>query len=182
MSNTPNSWSPALKGLHWLIAIFILCAWASVELHEGYEKTDPMRSWWMVLHYSLGFSVLLLAMLRLYWRATHSRPTLYGSKFQKPVSLLVESLMYVIMLGMPLTGLLMRQFAGRDITLFWLFDVPSFVTKNVDLAKQFAFIHKEFLWNALLVLLVLHIGGALWHHFIVKDNTLRQMLPFAKTK
>ncbi|WP_226662928.1 cytochrome b [Microbulbifer aggregans] len=182
MTSTTNSWSPALKGLHWLIAIFILCAWGSVELHEFYERDDPMRGWWMVVHFSLGFSVLLLGMLRLYWRATHGRPTLYGSGIQKPVSLLVQSLMYVLMLGMPLTGLLMRQFAGRDTTLFWLFDLPSFVTKNIDLAKQIAFLHKEFLWNALLVMLVLHIGGALWHHFISKDNTLRQMLPFGKTK
>ena len=182
MSNTANSWSPALKTLHWLIAFFILFAWGSVELHEFYEKEDPMRTWWMVMHYSLGFSVLFLGLFRLYWRATHGRPTLYGSGFQKPVSLLVQSLMYIIMIGMPITGLLMRQFAGRDITLFWLIDVPAFVTKNTDLAKQFAFIHKEFLWNALLVLLVLHIGGALWHHFISKDNTLRQMLPFGKTK
>ena len=182
MSKNTSSWSPVLKTLHWLIAFFILFAWGSVELHEFYERDDPMRNWWMVLHFSLGFSVLFLGLARLYWRATHGRPTLYGSGFQKPVSLLVQSLMYVIMLGMPITGLLMRQFAGRETTLFWLFDLPSFVTKNVDVAKQIAFLHKEFLWNALLVLLVLHIGGALWHHLVIKDNTLRQMLPFAKQK
>ncbi|WP_043318811.1 cytochrome b [Microbulbifer sp. HZ11] len=182
MASTPNSWSKALKTLHWLIAFFILFAWASVELHEFYEKGDPMRGWWMVVHFSLGFSVLFLGLFRLYWRATHGRPTLYGSGLQKPVSLLVQSLMYIIMIGMPLSGLMMRQFAGRDTPLFWLFDLPSFVAKNTDLAKQLAFIHKEFLWNALLVLLVLHIGGALWHHFVTKDNTLRQMLPFGKTR
>lgn len=182
MTSTATSWSHSIKSLHWLIAFFILFAWGSVELHEFYERGDPMRGWWMVLHFSLGFSVLLLGLLRLYWRATHGRPTLYGSKFQKPVSLLVQSLMYIIILGMPLTGLLMRQFAGRDTTLFWLFELPAFVTKNTDLAKQFAFMHKEFLWNALLILLVLHIGGALWHHFVSKDNTLRQMLPFGKRK
>ncbi|MBN8430666.1 cytochrome b [Microbulbifer salipaludis] len=182
MASTPNSWSKALKTLHWLIAFFILFAWASVELHELYEKGDPMRGWWMVGHFSVGFAVLFLGLFRLYWRATHGRPTLYGSSMQKPVSLLIQSLMYIIMIGMPLSGLLMRQFAGRDTTLFWLFDLPALFSKNIELAKQFAFIHKEFLWNALLILLVLHIGGALWHHLVSKDNTLRQMLPFGKTQ
>jgi len=182
MVSTTHSWSPVLKTLHWLIAFFILFAWGSVELHEEYQRDDPMRGWWMVMHFSLGFSVLFLGLARLYWRATHGRPTLYGSGLQKPVSLLVQSLMYVIMLGMPITGLLMRQFAGRETKLFWLFDLPSFFAKNEALAKQLAFVHKEFLWNALLVLLVLHIGGALWHHLITKDNTLRQMLPFGKVK
>lgn len=182
MASSTNSWSRAIKSLHWLIALFILCAWGSVELHEFYERDDPMRSWWMVLHFSLGFSVLLLALLRLYWRATHGRPALYGSKWQKPISLLVQSLMYIIMLGMPLSGLAMRQFGGRDTPLFWVFDLPAFVSKNIDLAKQLGFIHKELLWNALLVLLVLHIGGALWHHLVIKDNTLRQMLPFGRPR
>lgn len=182
MNKNSGGWRPVLKTLHWTIAFFILFAWGSVELHEFYEKDDPMRGWWMVLHFSLGFSVLLLGLARLYWRATHGRPTLYGGPLQKPVSLLVQSLMYLILLGMPLTGLLMRQFAGRDITLFWLFDLPSFFAKNEALVKQFAFLHKEFLWNALLVLLVLHIGGSLWHHLVNKDNTLRQMLPFGKVK
>ncbi|AQQ66954.1 cytochrome B [Microbulbifer agarilyticus] len=182
MASTPNSWSKALKTLHWMIAFFILFAWASVELHEQYEKGSYMRGWWMVLHFSLGFLVLFLGLFRLYYRATHGRPNLYGGSFQKPVSLLTQSLMYVLIIGMPLTGLLMRQFAGRDTTLFWLFELPAFFEKNIDVAKQFAFLHKELLWNALLVLLVLHIGGALWHHFYNKDNTLRQMLPFGKVK
>lgn len=84
------------------------------------------------------------------------------------------------MLGMPISGMAMRQFAGRDTTVFWLFDVPSFVEKNIDVAKQFAFIHKELLWNALLILLVLHICGALWHHFVMRDATLKHMLPWGK--
>ena len=180
MEATAQKWHPLSKGLHWLIAILILCGWASVELHEFYEKTDPMRSWWMTLHFSVGLSVLVLVCLRMYGRARYPRPKLYGSRWQRPVSLLVEFLLYVAMLGMPLSGMAMRQFAGKDTLVFWLFEIPTFVQKNTDIAKQFAFIHKEFLWNALLVLLVLHIGGAMWHHFVTKDATLRHMLPWGK--
>lgn len=181
MTDQVERWNPVHKGLHWLIAILILCAWGSIELHELYKKGDPMREWWELLHFTVGLSVLLLAVFRLYWRATHPRPKLYGSRWQRPISLLVEALLYVAMLGMPLTGMAMRQFAGKDTVFFWLFDLPPLVEKNIDIAKQFAYIHKELLWNALLALLVLHICGALWHHFVTRDDTLRHMLPWGRS-
>lgn len=180
MGSRTERWHPVSRGLHWLIAILILCAWASAELHEVYEKGDPMREWWEYLHFAIGFTVLLLAMLRLYWRTTHPRPKLYGNRWQRPISVLVEALLYVAMFGMPITGLAMRQFAGKETPFFWMFNLPSLVEKNIDVAKQIAFVHKELLWNTLLALLVLHVCGALWHHFVTRDDTLRHMLPWGK--
>ncbi|MFI2812672.1 MULTISPECIES: cytochrome b [Microbulbifer] len=177
----PQKWHPLSRGLHWLIAILFLCAWASVELHEGYDKEDPMRSWWMVLHFSIGLSVLVFAIARIYFRAIYPRPELYGGRWQRKLSQLVESLFYVIMLAMPITGMAMRQFAGKETTVFWLFEIPTLVEENSDIAKQLAFFHKELIWNAFLVLLVLHIAGALWHHFGKRDGTLRHMLPWGKS-
>lgn len=180
MDSAVKKWHPFSKGMHWLIAILFLCAWASVELHDAYDKTDPMRNWWMTLHFTIGLTILVLAILRLYGRARHPRPRLYGNPWQRKLSLTVEGLFYVIMLGMPITGLAMRQFAGRDTTVFWLFEIPPFVEKNVAVAKQLAFLHEELLWNSLLALLVLHVCGALWHHFVAGDSTLRHMLPWGK--
>lgn len=177
-----ESWHPLSKGLHWLIALLILCAWVSIELHELYEKGDPMREWWEYLHFALGFSILLLVLLRFYWRATHPRPKLFGGRWQRKLSLLVQGLLYVLMLAMPISGIAMRQFEGKDTPLFWLFKLPPLVEKNAGVAEQLEFMHKDLFWNLLLVLLVLHIAGALWHHFVERDNTLRQMLPWIKNK
>ncbi|MGL6159369.1 cytochrome b [Microbulbifer sp.] len=177
MQTNTDRWNPVSKGLHWLIAILILCAWGSIELHEFYEKGDPMRKWWEYLHFTVGFGILLLALLRLYWRSTHPRPKLFGGRWQQKLSLLVQGLFYVLMLAMPITGMAMRQFAGKETPLFWLFKLPPLVEKNIDIAKQLEFFHKELLWNALLALLVLHISGALWHHFVNRDDTLRHMFP-----
>lgn len=182
MDSRPESWHPLSKGLHWLIALLILCAWASIELQELYENGDPMHEWWEYLHFALGFSILLLVLLRFYWRATHPRPKLFGGRWQRKLSLLVQGLLYVLMLAMPISGIAMRQFAGKDTPLFWLFKLPPLVEKNTDVAEQLEFMHKDLFWNLLLVLLVLHIAGALWHHFIERDNTLRQMLPWIKNK
>lgn len=173
-------WHPLTKGLHWLVAILILCAWGSVELHELYEKGDPMRQWWEYLHFSIGLCVFLLVLLRIYWRSTHPRPTPEGGPWQRRLSQLLQSMFYLLMLAMPVAGMAMRQFAGKQTPLFWLFDLPPLVEKNTEIAKQLAFLHEELLWNTLLVLLVVHIGAALWHHFVSRDGALRQMLPGVK--
>ncbi|WP_308367383.1 MULTISPECIES: cytochrome b/b6 domain-containing protein [unclassified Microbulbifer] len=180
MKSGTEGWHPLSKGLHWLIAILILCAWASVEMRELYEKGDSMGQWWEYLHFTVGFSILLLVLLRLYWRATHPRPELFGGRWQRKVSLLVQALLYVLMLAMPITGVAMRQFSGKETPLFWLVKLPPLVKENTDTVEQLAFMHEDLLWNALLALLLLHVSGALWHHFVKSDDTLRHMLPWIK--
>jgi cytochrome b561 len=177
MHTDNNRWHPLSKGLHWLFVILLLCAWGAVELHEFYERGDPMRSWWTALHFSLGISVLLLLVLRLYWRARHKRPPLLGARWQQRLSSLNHTALYFVLLAMPVSGLSARQLFAKDTEYFGLFTLPQLLSQNPDLGKQLMFLHKEVLWPALLTLVALHIAAALWHHFVTRDTTLRRMLP-----
>ncbi|WP_444935023.1 cytochrome b [Microbulbifer sp. JTAC008] len=177
MSNPVERWNSVSKGLHWLFVILLLSVWGAVELHEFYERGDPMRGWFMQLHFSLGVGVLMLLALRLYWRARHKRPQTEGKKWQKALSSLTHGGLYLLILAMPVSGIVMRQLFGRDTEFFGLFAVPNLFAKNPDLGKQIAFLHKDVMWPALLILVGLHIAAALWHHFIARDNTLTRMLP-----
>lgn len=181
MSPSVNKWNPVSRGLHWLVALLILSAWGAVELHEFYEKGDPMREWWEALHFSIGLTILLLVVFRLYWRVTHPRPDLFGGRWQRKLSLAVEGLLYVAILALPLSGLAMRQLAGKETEFFGLFNLPRFLAENKEMAEKLAFGHQEVLWNGLLALLILHVTGALWHHFGKRDDTLKQMLPWGNT-
>jgi cytochrome b561 len=174
--NQPTRWHPLHKGLHWLILGLVIAAWAAVELHEQFAKGDPWREWWELLHFTLGFTLLLTMVLRLYGRARYPRPPLLASPWQALASKAVHLLLYMVLLAMPLAGMAMRQLAGKETELFWLFSLPQLTGVNMDLAKQVAWIHKDFLWTSLLVLVAIHVAGALWHHFIDKDDTLRRML------
>lgn len=169
-------WHPLHKGLHWLTLALIIAAWAAVELHEQFAKGDPWREWWELLHFTVGFTLLLTIVLRLYGRARYPRPALIASPWQAFISKAVHVLLYLVLLAMPLAGIGMRQLAGKETELFWLFSLPQVTTINMDLAKQVAWFHKDFLWSALLTLVVIHVAGALWHHLIDKDDTLRRML------
>ena len=53
MTTRPASWHALHKGLHWLVVLLLVMVWGAVELHEFYEKSDPMREWWKMLHFSL---------------------------------------------------------------------------------------------------------------------------------
>lgn len=177
MKTVSSRWHPLHKGLHWLVALLLVMVWGAVELHEFYEKGDPMREWWKMLHFSLGLTTLLVMLIRLYGRALYPRPAPIGAVWQHRLSRLVHVLLYMVILAMPVSGFAMRQFAGKTIDLFAVLSVPQLATINMDLAKQIAFIHKDVLWTMLLVLLAAHIAGALWHHFINADATLQRMLP-----
>ncbi|MCX2781147.1 cytochrome b [Microbulbifer thermotolerans] len=177
MTDQNSGWHPVTKGLHWLFVILLLCVWGAVELHEFYDREDPMRGWLVRLHFSLGITVLLLLVLRLYWRARHKRPQVEGPGWQRALSSLLHGALYLVLLVMPLSGISMRQLFGRDTEFFGLFALPRLLEKNPDLGKQIAFLHKEVFWPALLILVGLHIAAALWHHFVQKDNTLTRMLP-----
>jgi cytochrome b561 len=81
-----------------------------------------------------------------------------------------------MMIAMPLSGLVMSQFADRPVSWFGLFQIPVFVTPDKEVAEQIADLHEEVLWPVLLTLVVVHGLAALWHHFVLKDDTLRRML------
>ena len=71
----------------------------------------------------------------------------------------------------------MRQLDGKSTPLTAGLAIPAWLPANTALAERLEDLHKEWLWNALLALIVLHVAGALWHHWVDRDATLKRMLP-----
>jgi len=82
------------------------------------------------------------------------------------------------MLAIPLLGWFASMTYGGRTHSFGLFELPLFLERNVDAAVLYRNGH---IWPGwlLFVILALHIGAALWHHFVKRDATLAQMLPWA---
>jgi cytochrome b561 len=78
------------------------------------------------------------------------------------------------MVIMPLTGMLMTLFFARPLPFFGLFEIPSPVDMNKDIGLFFKESHEIIAW-AFIILITLHGLAALYHHFILKDNTLKRM-------
>lgn len=176
-NNPAARWGAANKLMHWVLALVVVLAFIAVWRAHSFEKGAPEIGYWMMLHKSFGVTALALMVLWRLMRVSTGRPAPYGAKWQVQLSQITHWGMIILVLAMPLAGLLMSQVGGRPVSVFGLFEIPVFMDKNKDLAGMIHSIHTKVAAPILLVLILAHVGGALWHHIIDKDETLKRMLP-----
>ncbi len=169
-----GTWS---RYLHWSIAIIFL------ELIPMgiYMSMIPDDAWYrhtyFVVHKTLGFTLLLLVVLRIVWNYVNPRPALSTSlkPWEKQSAQIVHGLLYFILLALPLSGYLMSSFADKPMALF-AWDIPSMLVPDDNLKRLFGFLHKIFLPYFCYLILGLHIVGALKHQLIDKhEYALKRM-------
>lgn len=131
----------------------------------------------LAVHQSIGFLMLLLAIVRLYWRVTHTPPPPPEGlpRGQRVAAAITHVTLYLFILGMPISGYIGLAARGRPITVFGLFDLPHVVPRSFDLSARAQDLH-YYAQFAFYVLVVLHVGAALYHHFVAKDGILERML------
>lgn len=174
--NTDARWGLVSQTFHWLMFLLIVGAWFAVETREDFPKGSDERTQWMLLHKSLGLSIFFLVWFRIGARLAQVTPVAMGSDIQKKVSKFVGLGLYALMVAMPITGMLASQLEARPVAWFGLFELPMLVGENEDAAEVMEEIHGAG-FALLMLLLALHVGGALYHQFIGKDGTLKRMLP-----
>ena len=85
-------------------------------------------------------------------------------------------MLYVLMIAIPLSGWLMSSAKGFQTVYFGILPIPDLLDKNKELGDLLALVHKSL--NLFFVaVLAGHIGAALKHHFIDKDDILIRMAP-----
>jgi cytochrome b561 len=167
------------KLLHWLVAVCVLTT-APVAIAMTRVGKGPTQDTLYFFHKSLGVLILVLMILRLINRlavgALAADPDI--EPWQKAVSSVVHTSLYVLLLAMPIVGYIANSAYGAATPFFGLFELPSIVGKNEALATQLFAIHR---WVGFLViaLVLLHVGAALYHQFIRQDTVLKRMLPRA---
>ena len=175
LKNTAHTYGAAAKGFHWLL--FLMLTFSIVmgnflaDMPKGTEKLQAAG-----MHKSFGVVLLMLILLRLVWRLVNETPRLPdGTKESKAfVAKAMHWGLYVLMFAQPLSGIMMSQAAGIPVSFFGLFEFPVFLAKDPELAKLFRAMHGT-VWVLLVLAVFGHAGAALHHHFIKKDNVLKQM-------
>ncbi len=174
-------YDPVAVALHWTIAIAIIIMIPFGLLLEDIPKDLQGAAYG--LHKSIGLSILVLSLFRLVWRLLNPPPTL--PEGMKPLERLLAKAghwaFYVLMIGMPLTGWLIVSASQKYPTIFfWMTEVPYLPLPEAMLGKESAEMFGEYhetLAYGTLALLALHVGAALKHHIVYKDNVLNRMLP-----
>jgi cytochrome b561 len=178
LKNTADRWGIVSQLLHWLVVLLILAAATLGLVMDGLSRT-PKYFWVWTTHKSIGITVLALMLLRLAWRlyAGAPAPVPGTPPWQARLASITHWLLYLAALAMPFSGWLYDSASGlRPFRLFGLFDMPKLVAPSETLANAAHEAH-ELLFLALVGLVALHAGAALWHHLFQRDDTLRRMLP-----
>jgi cytochrome b561 len=172
-----DHYPPASKLLHWLIAA---CVLITIPVAIAMNRVDegPAQDALYNLHKSLGVLIFMLMVVRLINRvmAGVPAPDPTIARWQKAASSAVHGLLYVLLVAMPIGGYVANSAYGVSTPFFGLFELPPIIAKNEALSERMFAVHTIAGW-ALGVLALMHIGAALQHHFIHRDNVLRRMLP-----
>lgn len=164
--------------LHWLIAGLIILNYVVAWMAEEKPREQAMAI--MGNHKAIGILILLFTLVRIAWRLTHRPPApLAGlAAWEVALSKVVHVLLYVLMLGIPLGGWATHSAwsGGKPVSLFGIVDWPGLpFAANETLGKTFGEMH-ELGATTMLILLALHVAGALKHRIIDKNpEALRRM-------
>ncbi len=182
LRNTPRRWGAIAQLLHWLIVLFIVAQFTLATLFDqlpaGARKLTLLSR-----HKSVGITILMLALVRLAWRWNNPTPTLPDTlkPYEHALARLTHGLLYGLLFAVPLSGWLMSSARGFPVSWFGLFQLPDLVPKNKALYAALLTTHGILAWTLGIVATV-HLLAALKHHFVLKDDVLRRMLPFSSDK
>lgn len=182
-----SRYSRVAIALHWIIAALIVGNLAGGLLFDVIEDADKALYFTVVqLHKSIGLTVLGLSLARLAWRLMNPPPSL--PEHMTPAEHLLAKVthwsFYALMLALPLTGWLMISASPLDFPTLWfgLFEVPRLpIERSADTAGVLHDRH-ELLAYLTIGVLVLHVAGALKHHYLDRDDVLARMAPMVRPR
>ncbi len=173
--------SPVTVTLHWIISSVVI----GMLVIGFYMAATRTRSLWDV-HKSVGILIFLVIMVRVLWRIRIGWPQAVGvyQPFERNLARFVHWTLIVCSLLMPISGMVSSVAGGNDLSVFGL----ELIADNPDPAGKLrvlphsSFVH-DFVQNihavggwVFAVAITLHLAGALKHHFVDRDGTLRRML------
>lgn len=165
--------------MHWLIAVMISAAFTLGFIMSDMPGLTMTKLKYFSWHKWLGVTIFALALVRVMWRATHPAPPLVANlpPWQRLAAGAAHYSLYVLIIVIPLTGYFYSLAAGVPVVYLGIVPLPVLIAKN-DVLKEVLKSMHSILNFTMAGVVVLHVLGALKHHFIDRDGTLARMLPF----
>lgn len=177
LKNSSSQYGWLSIAFHWVTAIgvfalFALGLWMmSLDYYDAWYKQGPD------LHRSFGVLLILLVVVRLLWRifTPQPKPLANHKPWERIGAHIAHGLLYGLLILMFPTGYLITTAEGQALDVFSWFSIPATITDINLLADKAGEAH-EIIAFTIIGLAGVHALGALKHHFIDKDSTLKRML------
>lgn len=159
MSGPVQNYARVQVLLHWGIVLLLLVSFFSHEamkdswraLRQATEGYVPGTG--TLVHVWVGVAILVLTVIRIVVRLTKGAPApVPGHPLVTKAAAAIHGLLYLVLLAIPASG------------------IAAWFGGITDAGE----VH-EVLFNIAWVLAALHVGAALYHQFILKDNLLARM-------
>jgi len=166
------------KWFHWITVVLL-----AIALPTGFviqHIAEESKGVFYAVHESAGLTIFLVAVARLWWRLRHPVPLDPGLPPALRVTANgVHHLLYFALIVQPLLGFFMTNAFGFPMqgqtAYLGLIDLPKFMEASEPLGNALLALHRWLGWT-ILALLVLHIGGVVFHQALRKDGTLLRMV------
>jgi cytochrome b561 len=182
LGNTEARWGAVQKLFHWTVGPLVI-AQIVIGLYRMGVDADELRDTLMAWHINIGVTILWLMVLRLLWRAAQPVPRLPATlgEGEKRLALANHYGFYVLLIAQPVLGLLVANSGGYSAPIYGLVELPQVIGEDDALKEALEPVHLG-VAIAIAVMIALHIGAALRHEFVLRDDTLRRMLPFGRVR
>lgn len=175
--NTADRYGWVSIVMHWIVALAVFGLFAlgtymvDLSYYDNWYRSAPH------IHKSIGLVLFGLVLLRVLWRFLSPVPRSLPNhkRWEKISANLAHGALYILIFVAMISGYLISTADNSGIEVFSWFTVPSLTGRQKGLEDTAGLIHYWATWG-LLVLAVLHGMGALKHHLIDRDETLRRML------
>ncbi len=176
LRNSRTRFGAVAQILHWLVAALIVYQFILAERAESATLFQKLGI--LATHKSVGLSVLALAVIRLFWRIYNVRPEPPANEpaARRALARLSHGLLYGLLLVIPLSGWLMSSAANTPVSYFGWLTLPDLIAPSEVWTERLLAIHAALFWS-LATVVAAHAAAALYHHFVLRDDILRRMLP-----
>jgi cytochrome b561 len=187
--DTTTSWGWPARLIHWVMAALILFMLGLGFWVSDFETDIARQIQLTFMHKSFGFTIFVLAVIRVVWRLFNRRATpalpVEMPRWQHQAAEWSHRALYFLIFAIPLTGWLMASSSPLNDEgaypvrlpnlVFGLFEMPDpYPVGSKELSDMFHTIHQS-LSLVLIAILVVHAGAALKHHVIDRDDVLKRM-------
>lgn len=176
-----RKYTSVAMALHWVVAALIVWAFAIGWIMTDIHGITPTKLRYFSWHKWIGVTVLVLAVARLIWRATHQPPALPAGmhSWERLAAHAGHALLYVLMLAIPVSGYFYSSAAGIQVVYLGLLPLPTLIAANPAAAAVLKTVH-IYLNYGLLAAVGGHLAAVIKHQLIDRQDLLSRMLPFGR--